>query len=110
MAAIEELERRVCTVEEELSGERHVSRYTVERATRNSEVLHSVRSEVGALTARVDHLGADMAAVKAALAIHGRALDVLQQDVRQIRGEVSEINRKLDILVAAATPQDPHQH
>jgi chromosome segregation ATPase len=110
MAAIEELERRVRTVEEELSGERHVSRYTVEQAARNSEVLHSVRSEVGLVTVRVDHVGADMAAVKAALAMHGRALDVLQQDVRQIRGEVSEINRKLDILVAAAVPRDSDRH
>jgi hypothetical protein len=110
MAAIEELERRVRTVEEELSGERHVSRYTVEQAARNSEVLHSVRSEVGTVTARVDHLGADMAAVKAALAMHGRALDVLQQDARQIRGEVSEINRKLDTLIAAVTPRDPDRH
>ncbi len=83
----------------------------MEQAARNSEVLHSVRSEVGLVTARVDHVGADMAAVKAALAMHGRTLDVLQQDVRQTRGEVSEIrsevseiNRKLDILVAAATP------
>jgi chromosome segregation ATPase len=110
MAAIEELERRVRTVEEELSGERHVSRYTVEQAARNSEVLHSVRSEVGAVTARVDHLGADMAAVRAALAMHGRALDVLQQDARQIRGEVSEINHKLDTLIAAVTPREPDRH
>jgi chromosome segregation ATPase len=134
MATLEELERRVRTVEEELSGERHVSRYMVEQAARNSEVLHSVRSEVGALTVRVDQLGGDMASVKAALTMHGRALDLLQQDVRQLRsevsdikgkvseiagkvseidgrvseikGEISEINRKLDVLIAAITPRD----
>ncbi len=98
MAATDELERRVRTVEEELAGERHVSRYMVEQAVRNGEVLHAARSEVGAVTGRMDILGADMAAVKAALAMHGRALDVLQQDVRQLRSEVGELNRRLGKL------------
>jgi hypothetical protein len=124
MAAIDALEQRVRTVEEELAGERHVSRYMVEQAARNSEVLHAARSEVGAVTGRVDMLGADMAAVKATLATHGRALDILQQDVRLLRSEVGELNRrldtelgrlntelggingKLDILIAAVTPRD----
>jgi chromosome segregation ATPase len=89
----DELERRVRTLEEELNGERHVSRYSVEQATRNSDVLHAVRSEVSAVTARVDNLGGDMAAVKAALAMHGRALDVLMQDVRELRRGQDELRR-----------------
>jgi len=99
----DELERRVRTLEEELKGERHVSRYQVEQAARNSEVLHAVRAEVGTVTGRVDLLGADMASVKAALAMHGRALDVLMQDVRQLRNgqdelrqDVTEIKGRLD--------------
>jgi phage shock protein A len=57
---------------------------------------------------------------KQLLTMHGRAVDVLQQDVRELRsevsdikgnvseieGRVSEINRKLDILIAAITPRD----
>ena len=117
MAAIDELEGRVRTVEEELSLERHVSRYLVDQAAGNSEVLHSVRSEVatvrtkiGAVTARADQLGGDMASVKAALAMHGRALDILQQDVRQLRSDVSDINRKMDILIGAKAHRDPSPH
>jgi chromosome segregation ATPase len=94
----DELERRVRTVEEEATGEKHLTRYAVEQTVRNGEVLHALRSEVAALridisavTMRVDHLGVDMAAVKAALVMHGRALDVLQQDVRQLRGEVATV-------------------
>jgi len=107
MTTIEELERRVRTVEEELTGERHVSRYQVEQAVRNSEVLLAIRSEIGsarldlsALTLRVDALGGDMASVKAALTMHGRALDVLQQDVRQLRQDAAESRRGQEELHA----------
>jgi septal ring factor EnvC (AmiA/AmiB activator) len=114
MAAIDELERRVRTVEEEANGEKHLTRYAVEQTQRNGEVLHALRTDVSAATVRLDHLTGDMAAVKAALAMHGRSLDVLQQDVRQLRedvrqlrGEVSELragqdemNRKLDVIIA----------
>jgi chromosome segregation ATPase len=99
----DELERRVRTLEEELGGERHVSRYMVEQAGRSSEVLHTVRSEVAAAradisgaTARVDVLAGDMASVKAALVMHGRALDVLQQDVRQLRSDAADLRRELE--------------
>jgi hypothetical protein len=117
----DELERRVRTVEEELNGEKYLTRYAVEQTQRSGEVLHALRSDVaavrsdvatlradvGAGTVRVDHLGGDMAAVKAALAMHGRALDVLQQDVRQLRSEVTDMNGKLDAVLAAVTPHDP---
>jgi hypothetical protein len=121
---IDELERRVRTLEEELTGERHVSRYMVEQGGRNSEVLHAVRSEVtlmrselpalrtdvGGVTMRMDVLGGDVASVKAALVMHGRALDVLQQDVRQLRTRLNGMDVKLDDVlgvVRALAPRDP---
>jgi hypothetical protein len=79
-----------------LVGERHVSRFQVEQATRNSAVLHNLRSEIGTLTARADELGGDMVSVKAAQVMHGRALDVLMQDVRQLRQGQDEIKACLD--------------
>lgn len=135
----EELERRVRTVEEELVGERHVSRFVVEQTTRNSAVLNALRAEVAQLRAdiaaarvdvngtgtRVDILAGDHAAIKAALAMHGRSLDVLQQDVRQLRNEMTELrgdmtelrgemNRRLGAIeqtvtaiLAAVSPRDP---
>jgi chromosome segregation ATPase len=107
MAVIDEKERRVRTVEKVVNGEKHLTRYAVEQTQRNSEVLHALRTDVSAATVRLNHLTGDMAAVKAAFAMHGRALGVLQQDVRQLRGEMSElragkdeINRKLDAIIA----------
>jgi uncharacterized coiled-coil DUF342 family protein len=101
----DELERRVRTLEEELNGEKHLTRYAVEQTQRNGEVLIALRSDtaalrsevtkdVGVLIVRVDHLTADMAAVKSAQVMHGRALDVLMQDVRQLRSGQDELNRK----------------
>jgi hypothetical protein len=103
-----EVERRVRTVEEELNGEKHLTRYAVEQTARNGEVLHALRSDVSAVILRVDHLATDMAAVKAALAMHGRALDVLQQDVRQLRTQMTEmrqeaVTRHTELLAAIAT-------
>jgi chromosome segregation ATPase len=98
--------------EEELNGERHVSRYMVEQAGRNSEGLHAVRAELAALraevagmradltgvAARVDVLCGDMASTKAALTMHGRALDVLMQDVRQLRSGQEELRSSQEEL------------
>jgi hypothetical protein len=36
----DELERRVRTLEEELNGEKHLTRYAVDQTRRNGEVLH----------------------------------------------------------------------
>ncbi len=119
-SVFEELERRVRTVEEELVGERHVSRFVVEQTTRNGEIVNALRAEVAQLRAdiaaarvdvngtgmRVDVLAGDGAAIKAALAMHGRALDVLQQDVRRLRGDMNELQTVAAIL-AAVSPRDP---
>jgi hypothetical protein len=109
----DELERRVRTVEEELTGEKNLTRYAVEQTTRNSEVLLALRVDVSAVILRVDHLGADMAAVKAELAMHGRALDVLQQDVRQLRGQMIEMRAEVSEIRTHMTdvhPDDRHAH
>ena len=99
----DELERRVRTLEEELNGERHVNRYAADQARRGTEAFLALRSEVAALradiagtTARVDALGENMAIVNAALVRHGRALDVLMQDVREMRGAQIEMNARLE--------------
>jgi chromosome segregation ATPase len=100
-----ELDRRVKTLEEELNGEKHLTRYAVDQTRRNGEVLHALRTDVSGATMRLDNLAGDMAAVQSALATHGRALDVLMQDVRLLRGEMTElrtgqeaINARLDTM------------
>jgi hypothetical protein len=44
------------------------------------------------------NLGADMAEVEATLVMHGRALDVLMQDVHQLRGDVNELRGQVNDL------------
>ena len=93
---IDALEPRMTTAESEIEGEKNVSRYAADQARRGTEAFLALRSEVAALradiagtTARVDSLGEDMSIVKAALVRHGRALDILMQDVGLLRGEMA---------------------
>jgi hypothetical protein len=101
----DELERRLRTAESDIIGDRHVSQYAAEQARRGTEALLALRSEVAALradiagtTARVDALGENMAAANAMLVRHGRALEMLQQDVREMRQEAA--SRHAELLAA----------
>ena len=111
----DELERRLRTAESDIIGDRHVSQYAAEQARRGTEALLALRSEVAALradiagtTARVDALGENMAAANAMLVRHGRALEVLQQDVRQMRTEMGSM-REEAVTRHAELQQDVHQ-
>jgi chromosome segregation ATPase len=92
----EELERRLLTAESDIVGDRHVSQYAAEQARRGTEAFLALRAEVNALrvdiaatTARVDALAENVAAINAMLVRHGRAIEVLQQDVREMRNEMA---------------------
>jgi hypothetical protein len=66
-----------------------------------SEVA-ALRADIASTTARVDAIGENVAAINGLLVRHGRAIEVLQQDVRQLRTEmatrhdVTTINARLD--------------
>jgi hypothetical protein len=107
---LEELERRVRTAEEEANGEKHLTRYAVEQTQRNGDVLHALRTDVSAAMVRLDHLGGDMAGVKSALAMHGRALDVLMQDVRQLRVGQEELRHEMQRELAATREEAGARH
>jgi hypothetical protein len=92
----DELERRVRTLEEELNGERHLTRYAVEQTRRNNDSVAALRTDVIAATTRLDHLVGDSAATQAALAMHGRALDVIMQDIRQLRSGQDQLRSGQD--------------
>jgi chromosome segregation ATPase len=108
----DELERRVRTLEEELNGERHVTRYAAEQARRGTEAFLGLRSEVALLradtsqlrvdiattTAHVDAFAETIAIVSTTLARHGRALDVLLQDVRELRTEATALRRDMEAI------------
>lgn len=106
---IDDIEQRLRTAESDIVGDRHVSQYAAEQARRGTEAFLVLRSEVAALradiagtTARVDAIGENVAAINGLLVRHGRAIEVLQQDVGQLRTEmatrhdVTAINARLD--------------
>jgi hypothetical protein len=69
------------------------------------------------MKAQLSHLSYDMVLVKTALDSHGNRLNVLTQDVREIRIEMGQMRTKLDKLDllaqdvaairAALAPRDP---
>ena len=69
----------------EVEGEKTVTRHILEQTQRNGDDLATVKSELGTVKSRLDHLAGDVAVIKADLGRHGRMLDVLVQDMRLIR-------------------------
>jgi len=101
----------------EVEGEKTVTRHVLEQSMRNGDVLLALRSEVGfvrtdlsALTSRVDHIASNVVLANAALNSHGTRLNVLTQDVREIRTRLDGMDAKLDNVltaVRALAPRDP---
>ncbi len=110
----DDLERRLRTAESDIVGDRHVSQYAAEQARRGTEAFLALRAEVATLrvdvvgtTARVDAIGENVAAINTMLVRHGRAIEVLQQDVRELRqeqiamrGEMSEMRSEMSEMRA----------
>ena len=83
-----------------------MTRHILEQTHRDGDELIAARSEIagmrselGAVKSRVDHL-ADVAFVKAAVTSHTALLNVLTLDVGQLRQDVAAIR-------AAVVPRDP---
>jgi hypothetical protein len=100
----EEFEARIRPLEDEVTGEKAVTRHILEQTHRNGDdlaavrselgtlrsELNTVRSELGTVKSRLDHVAGDVALIKADLGRHGRMLDVLVQDMRLIRAAIEE--------------------
>ena len=116
----EEFERRMRVLESEMEGEKAVTRHVLEQARLNGDDLADVKSELAVVKSQLGHLGDDMVVIKAALNSHGNRLNVLTQDVREIRTEMGQmrtemgqVRTKLDTLTqdvaairAAIAPRD----
>src|SRR6266850_2057761 len=77
----EEFDRRMRVVEGEVEGEKLVTRFILEQTQRNGD-------DLGALKARIDHLSSDVALVRGAVTGHTALLNVLVQDVGQLRQDM----------------------
>lgn len=81
----EEFERRMRVLEGEVEGEKAVTRHILEQTRRNGDHLTALRSEFGAHESQFDHLAGEVALIKGVLSSHTALLNVLVQDVGQIR-------------------------
>ena len=86
----EEFEARMRVLTGEVEGEKAVTRHILEQTQRNGDDLATVKSELGTVKSRLDHVAGDVALIKADLGRHGRMLDVLVQDMRLIRAAIEE--------------------
>jgi chromosome segregation ATPase len=106
----DEFERRIRALESETEGEKTVTRHILAETRQNSGDLATIK-------AQITHLAGDMILVSAALNNHGTRLNVLTQDVREIRtrldgmdAKLGGMDAKLDAALAAIralTPRDP---
>jgi chromosome segregation ATPase len=83
-----ELDRRVAALEDEVEGEKRVSRHILQETRQNS-------GDLAAIKAQLMHLAGDMVVVNATLNNHGTRLNVLTQDVREIRTAMGEVRAEL---------------
>ena len=83
-----ELKCRVSALEDEVEGEKGVSRHILQETRQNS-------SDLAAIKAQLMHLAGDMVVANAALNNHGTRLNVLTQEVREIRTGMGEMRVEL---------------
>jgi chromosome segregation ATPase len=83
-----EFEDRMRVLESEMEGEKAVTRHVLQHARLNGDDLATMKAQLA-------HLADDMVLVKAALNTHGTRLNVLTQDVREIRMELGQIHSEM---------------
>jgi len=86
-----EFDGRMRVLEGEVEGEKLVTRHILEQTQRNGD-------DLAALKARVDHLSSDVALVRGAVTGHTALLNVLVQDVGQLRQETGGVRRDIGQL------------
>jgi len=89
----EEFDRRMRVLEGEVEGEKLVTRHILEQTQRNGD-------DLAALKTRVDHLANDVTLVRGAVTTHTALLNVLVQDVGQLRQEVGDMPRDMGTMRA----------
>ena len=87
MSEIELLERRVAFLEQEVEGEKMVSRHILEQVRRNGDDIAAIRTRLGRIESRLDGSDRRMEGIEARLsAIEGR-LDRLESEFHSFKIE-----------------------
>jgi uncharacterized coiled-coil DUF342 family protein len=89
MATIDELDSRTRYLENEIEGEKVVTRHVLRQASLNAD-------DLGALKTEVRHLNEQMVLANAALHTQGGRITSLAQDVTMIRQEVTALRRGME--------------
>ena len=84
MVDIEALERRVAALEQEVEGEKVVSRYILEQTRRNGDDLAAMRSRLDRIEARLDR-------IEGRLDRHDGRFDRLEAELRSLRSDLPKI-------------------
>jgi chromosome segregation ATPase len=77
MVDIEALERPVAALEQEVEGEKVVSRYILDQTRRNGDDLAAIRSRLDRIEARLDR--------------HDARFDRLEAELRSLRSDLPQI-------------------
>ncbi len=67
MSDYELLERRVSAVEQEVEGEKLVTRHILEQTRRNGDDIAAIRTQLGRVESRLDRVETEVAGVKSDL-------------------------------------------
>ena len=94
----EEFDARVRVLESEVEGEKAVTPYIFDQARRNAENLAAVKTELESIKMRLDHHDGEFVLLKSALTSHTALLNVLTQDVGQLRQGMGEMRRDMGQL------------
>jgi chromosome segregation ATPase len=86
MVDIEALERRVAALEQEVEGEKVVSRYILDQTRRNGDDLAAIRSRLDRIEARLDR--------------HDARFDRLEAELQSLRMELRSLRSDLPQIVA----------
>lgn len=75
-----------------------MTRYIFDQARRSADDLAAVKSELEAIKARLDNHDGEFVLVKSVLANHTALLNVLTQDVGQLRLGMGEMRREMGAM------------
>jgi tetrahydromethanopterin S-methyltransferase subunit G len=98
MATLDDLSNMARYLESEIEGEKVLTRHIFDSTRRHAEELSALRVEISALRLVNERIGGDVALVKTAQMSQGQMLNILVQDVREIRTRLDGMEHKLGRL------------
>ncbi len=98
MATLDELSSKTRYLEMEIEGEKTLTRHIFDSTRRHAEELSALRVEIATLRLVNERIGGDVALVKTAQISQGQMLNILVQDVREIRTRLDGMEHKLGRL------------